>query len=195
MVMALKTKCIMGWGYMPLMLRPDLDDMRPQLLRKEYNTREATDEAVQTFITQCGITMGGLSRDSWRFAVVVMVKAKCISNLEEIKKWRPGSGDPLVEIKWTKNAGNADMHILNGNHRYETAKALLQEQLKKLNHLQNVIIEYRTTTTHTEKQTKDLEACQRDMSGLWDIVEDQTGFCIELYDQGGLAFHLTMLRK
>lgn len=178
----------MGWCSVPFFVSPKLERQRPTLLRQQVNTREATEPEILSFLQQCGSTVGELDSTNWKFAVVIVVHSKYIANLKQIKKWRPGSGEPLVEIQWTAEAKGMLSSLLNGNHRWEATKWLLEAEFKRMAAYEQWIESYKSQPQRSEEDDANARQAAKDMAALWKVISAKSNFAVELYDECESAF-------
>lgn len=184
-----KRRCRLGWASMPLYIDPYAEAKRPELRTRGENNRGAPDETVWKFINKCNDQVGGVDRDNFKFALVLLVKAGDITNLEEIREWAPGSDEALLNIVWADGTTKAKfMELLNGFHRLRAIWLLLEAKFKKLADIAEWNRGFKNTTSPSEKQIHMHERSKKDMSDTYASIEENSVFAVELYDMGKFLF-------
>lgn len=186
-IMEAKSEAVIGFGIMCLFPRPPPENVvhQPEMLTKQFNPRDAPIEEVVEFIKQCQTKEGRLDRANWKFALTMLVDPKDIVNLDEIKRWAPGSSDPMVNIVWTITDANGRVRTMtlgNGNHRFEAVRKLLEAEFAKVADLEMWIIDYKTKIPASVLDTANYVKARRDLRAVWEIIEKESTFAVELYD-------------
>lgn len=181
-----KHSCRLGWARLALQLPPYAAKRRPRLITRQENNRDAPEANVRRFIEKCEVTVGGVDRDNWKFAVVMLAKAEDIDNLDEIKGWAPQSSEPMIDILWTPGTTAAAhvMELLNGWHRWKAVQLLLEAKFQRLADLEKWTAEFRENADPTDKAIAYQEKSKQERAEIWEAVEENSMFPVELYDVG-----------
>jgi hypothetical protein len=156
----------------------------PRFSTRKYNPREATKLSLKKLEEWFDKTSGGLLKDRVEHAIYMGVKAEWIENLDEIRNYRPDSGQPLPRVKWSPEAKDGIAELLNGNHRYKLLQEQVAEQEKQLREVRGRMKKFKEMDEASRNRKQQQETDERLEKQLKAILKKEGLFAVKLFDLG-----------
>ena len=156
----------------------------PRFSTRQYNPREATKLSLKKLSEQFQKTSGGLVKDQSEYAIYLGVKLAWILNVDEIRNYRPDSGQPLPRVEWSMEARDEIAELLNGNHRYKLLQEQVAEQEKQLREVRGRIKQFEELDKPSAKRKQQHETDKQLEADLKKFLKKEGLFAVKLFDLG-----------
>lgn len=166
----------------------DFEDHTPNIKRCGVNNRPTIrTESVKLHEVMVSRD-GGFVRDDPLLAVIILVNASSLVNIEAIREQKPVAGSLLKPV-WSPDAYLSDAEMVNGSHRQDILRQLNFELLERrtvvAEHIKRLRRLEQSGVIH-DKQVADTAQYTQEMHELHERLEDRTTFPAKLLDIGNL---------